>query len=169
MANQPENPVWEAGIYQFETTDPIEGGLGGIDNRPLLELANRTRFLYDKLIPHLPLFRGAVRDIVPGETSGTKTVDGQLTSCVVNYGNSSNNFSTYLVTLPSAMPSTNYFVRITLEFGTVGTGTGTAQKKAYEPTFVPYSTTQFFFTIGLQEMTAPLVNIKAHIEVISLD
>lgn len=169
MANQPESPIWEVGIYQIETNDPVEGGYGGVTNDPLLQLANRTKYLYDLVVPHIPRFRGAVIDLVPGETSGTKTVDGQLTSCVVAYGNASNNFTTYLVTLPSEMPSTNYFVRITLEFGTVGTGTGTAQKKAYTPTFVAYSSTQFFFTIGLQEITAILVNNKAHIEVISLD
>lgn len=45
MANQPEVAVYEAGIYQFETTDVVEGGVGGIDNRPLLELANRTAYL----------------------------------------------------------------------------------------------------------------------------
>jgi hypothetical protein len=45
MANQPENPIWEVGVYQFETTDPIEGGVGGIDNLPLLQLANRTSWL----------------------------------------------------------------------------------------------------------------------------
>lgn len=168
MANQPENPVWEAGIYQFETTDPIEGGLGGIDNQPLLQLANRTRFLYDKLMPHLPLFRGFISGLNPGETSGTKTVGGQLTSCIVNYGSATNDFTTYLVTLPSAMPSTNYFVRITLEYGVVGTGSGVEHKRVYTPTFVVYSTTQFFFTLS-EEIATSFANIKAHIEVISLD
>lgn len=47
MANQPETSTWEAGIYQFETTDVVEGGVGGIDNKPLLQLANRTKWLYD--------------------------------------------------------------------------------------------------------------------------
>lgn len=45
MANQPETATYSAGIYQFETTDVVEGGVGGIDNRPLLELANRTAYL----------------------------------------------------------------------------------------------------------------------------
>lgn len=45
MAFQPETPTWEVGIYQFETTDYVEGGLGGIDNQPLLQLANRTAYL----------------------------------------------------------------------------------------------------------------------------
>ncbi|WP_187382232.1 hypothetical protein [Vibrio mimicus] len=45
MANLNEEPVWEAGIYQFETTDPVEGGPEGIDNKPLRQLANRTAYL----------------------------------------------------------------------------------------------------------------------------
>jgi hypothetical protein len=48
MANQPEVSVFELGIYQFETTDVVEGGLGGVDNKPLLQLANRTKWLYDQ-------------------------------------------------------------------------------------------------------------------------
>jgi hypothetical protein len=45
MANVPENPTWEAGIYQFETTDPVQGGPDGIDNLPNRQLANRTAYL----------------------------------------------------------------------------------------------------------------------------
>ncbi len=45
MANLNEEPVWEAGIYQFETTDPVEGGPEGIDNKPTRQLANRTAYL----------------------------------------------------------------------------------------------------------------------------
>lgn len=45
MANLNEEPVWEAGIYQFETTDPVEGGPEGIDNKPTRQLTNRTAYL----------------------------------------------------------------------------------------------------------------------------
>lgn len=45
MANLPENPVWDAGIYQLETTDVVEGGADGIDNVQAKALANRTSFL----------------------------------------------------------------------------------------------------------------------------
>lgn len=48
MAFQPETPTWELGIYQFETTDFVEGGVGGTDNQPLLQLANRTAWLKQK-------------------------------------------------------------------------------------------------------------------------
>lgn len=49
MANLSEISRWEAGIYQWETSDPVHGGPNGIDNRPTRELANRTRWLYDEL------------------------------------------------------------------------------------------------------------------------
>ena len=48
MANLTENPVWEEGIYQFETSDPVMGGPNGIDNRPTRQLANRTGYLKKK-------------------------------------------------------------------------------------------------------------------------
>jgi hypothetical protein len=52
MANLTENPaVFESGIYQIETTDPVLGGApnvatgAGMSNIPHLQLANRTAFL----------------------------------------------------------------------------------------------------------------------------
>jgi len=49
MANVPEQSQWESGIYQFEETDPVQGGPDGIDNLPTKQLANRTRYLRDLL------------------------------------------------------------------------------------------------------------------------
>ena len=49
MANQPETSTWETGIYQLETTDPVEGGVGGVSNEPLRQLGNRTKFLKDEI------------------------------------------------------------------------------------------------------------------------
>ncbi|STZ76117.1 putative phage tail fiber protein [Bergeriella denitrificans] len=49
MANLVETNRWEAGIYQFETSDPVMGGPNGIDNRPTRELANRTLWLKTEL------------------------------------------------------------------------------------------------------------------------
>lgn len=75
MANQPEEAIWEAGVYQFETTDVVEGGVGGIDNKPLLQLANRTKYLYNMmnalLLPITSgkgwlLFNDIVANIPPG-------------------------------------------------------------------------------------------------------
>ena len=45
MANLVESSLWEPGIYQWETSDPVEGGASGIDNVPTRQLANRTSFL----------------------------------------------------------------------------------------------------------------------------
>ncbi|MBN3818746.1 hypothetical protein G3N57_19950 [Paraburkholderia sp. Se-20369] len=48
MTDLVESANWAPGIRQFETSDPVEGGPDGIDNVPLRQLANRTRFLKDK-------------------------------------------------------------------------------------------------------------------------
>lgn len=45
MANLNETAIWEAGIYQWETSDPVQGGPNGIDNKPTRQLANRTVWL----------------------------------------------------------------------------------------------------------------------------
>jgi microcystin-dependent protein len=45
MANQPESPTYDAGVYQIEIVDPVKGGVGGLSNVPLLNLANRTAYL----------------------------------------------------------------------------------------------------------------------------
>lgn len=45
MADLVEVENWEAGIYQLEVVDPVEGGPGGIDNRQAQQLANRTKLL----------------------------------------------------------------------------------------------------------------------------
>lgn len=45
MANLVEAPQWEGGIYQLETSDPVEGGPDGIDNVQARQLANRTAYL----------------------------------------------------------------------------------------------------------------------------
>ncbi|MDP3579136.1 hypothetical protein [Methyloversatilis sp.] len=52
MANLTEVEEYTEGIYQFEETDPVQGGPGGIDNLPTKQLANRTKWLkasYDAL------------------------------------------------------------------------------------------------------------------------
>lgn len=45
MADIKEEPVWHDGIYQIERNDPVSGGADGVTNKPLKQLANRTRFL----------------------------------------------------------------------------------------------------------------------------
>jgi len=45
MANLPETPQWQDGIYQIETSDPVLGGPDGISNRQAKQLASRTAYL----------------------------------------------------------------------------------------------------------------------------
>lgn len=57
MANQPEQPIFDSGVYQLEQDDPVLGGYGGLSNIPLLNLANRTSWLkqeVDAIIAALP-------------------------------------------------------------------------------------------------------------------
>lgn len=45
MANLPETPQWEDGIYQIEVSDPVLGGPDGISNRQAKQLGSRTLYL----------------------------------------------------------------------------------------------------------------------------
>ncbi|MDF1583898.1 MAG: hypothetical protein P1P78_11370 [Methyloprofundus sp.] len=49
MSNLIEASVFEPGIYQLETTDPVMGGANGVDNIQARQLANRTQWLKDKI------------------------------------------------------------------------------------------------------------------------
>lgn len=46
MANLTPNSSWD-NVYQFETSDPIQGGPNGVDNLPHKQLLNRTQWLND--------------------------------------------------------------------------------------------------------------------------
>ena len=49
MANLPETPQFDEGIYQIETVDPVVGGPNGVSNEPARGLANRTRYLKNEV------------------------------------------------------------------------------------------------------------------------
>ncbi|MBU9373613.1 hypothetical protein KTE28_04660 [Burkholderia multivorans] len=53
MADLVEASKWEAGIYQLETSDPVEAGPDGIDNLQARQLGNRTRYLKDQHDAHI--------------------------------------------------------------------------------------------------------------------
>ena len=38
---------FDASVNQYDTTDPVLGGFGGISNAPIVALANRSRYLFD--------------------------------------------------------------------------------------------------------------------------
>lgn len=48
MAHINEEATWDDGVYQLETTDPVQGGADGVDNLPHKTLANRTLWLKEK-------------------------------------------------------------------------------------------------------------------------
>ena len=62
MANQPEVTNYDTGVYQWETTDAAEGGVGGKANAPLLNLANRTNWLKAQITE----LQSSVRTIATG-------------------------------------------------------------------------------------------------------
>jgi hypothetical protein len=53
MADLVEASQWEKGIYQLETSDPVEGGPDGVDNVQARQLGNRTRYLKDQHEAHV--------------------------------------------------------------------------------------------------------------------
>lgn len=77
MANLREQSIWEAGIYQLETSDPVMGGENGIDNRAPRQLANRTLWLKTELAK-------AVASIGKNKTAGENTYAKKAT--VINAG-----------------------------------------------------------------------------------
>lgn len=72
MANVPETPSFDAGIYQIETTDPVLGGPNGIANAQAKGLANRTAFLKQQIDQ---LNSGQLK---PGWIASTDYVQGEL-------------------------------------------------------------------------------------------
>lgn len=49
MADLQEKNKWETGIYQIEENDPVQGGSDGITNKPIKQLANRTKYLKNEV------------------------------------------------------------------------------------------------------------------------
>lgn len=68
MANISESATYEAGIYQLETTDPVLGGPSGIANTQAKQLANRTKWLKEKV------------DLLGYGTTGVTAYTGNLNS-----------------------------------------------------------------------------------------
>jgi len=62
MANLPEAGGWINGIYQLETTDPVEAGVEGISNLQAKQLASRTKYLYD-IIEAMQWRTGDVKEV----------------------------------------------------------------------------------------------------------
>lgn len=178
MANQPEVATYEAGIYQIETIDPVEAGVGGKTNAPLLQLANRTKWLKEKteaidivdaaqnvsiteLLRHVPVHRGFVTGINPGggTIGDTFTVSG-FASATINF--ISPNGTTFRVVMNSEMPTNNYFVRMTVE----SLGTIDIDHDIACPVFSKVNKLQF--NVSIREVFGGAQNLKIHLEVINL-
>lgn len=67
MANHSETNVWGS-VYQWETTDPLLAGAGGIMNNPIAALVGRTGYLKDIL--EKTLFNGGFAPV-----TGATTID----------------------------------------------------------------------------------------------
>lgn len=59
MAHLTESATWEDGVYQLETSDPVQGGPDGIDNLQAKQLANRTSFLKQEINTNLEKIIGS--------------------------------------------------------------------------------------------------------------
>lgn len=55
MANLKEKEIWEDGIRQLETTDPVVGGEDGVDNIAPRQLANRTLWLKKRMLERMKI------------------------------------------------------------------------------------------------------------------
>lgn len=69
MANLPELPQFDP-VYQLERTDPVDAGIGGsgIDNLPLKNLTNRTRFLKDRSDNRVNFYVDYANQTIPAST-----------------------------------------------------------------------------------------------------
>ncbi|WP_294962605.1 hypothetical protein [Sulfurimonas sp.] len=93
MADIEESNSWDNGVYQLETSDPVEGGLEGIDNRPHKALANRTVWLKAQ-VALKALFGGSatqlfkVKAAVAGDEAVNKTqLEASLTGIITGFKN----------------------------------------------------------------------------------
>lgn len=160
MANVTEISQFDAGIYQLETTDVVEGGALGVDNYQAKGLANRTRWLYNQL----PAKKGWVTGINPGTgTIGdTFTCSGDIASCVLNARQFQAN--RYLVTMTSpALSGMNYKVSIDSE-SMSSDANWINDTNFREPLFKKISTTQFYLIVD-EDTSGFVQNIKIHFEV----
>lgn len=106
MANVTETSDFEAGIYQLETTDPVEGGSLGIANAQAKGLANRTRWLYDQ-IAIINNWIATVKFLL-FLRKGTVTVGNVEIDKIITVSFASIGTANYMVTGSLVSKSTNY-------------------------------------------------------------
>ena len=183
MANIQEVSQWEPNIYELATTDPLEGGTGGILNEATQQLTNRTLFLKDEnttqqteldthdteinalnilAAKYFPKNRGYITGVNVGDPVNTiYNAGGDVAADIVI--SSSPNVHVTRITMAHAMSSMNYKVIITIESNSaVGQYTN-----LLAPVFKPFSTIKF--DVVLRESVNETQDLKIHFDVISLD
>jgi hypothetical protein len=87
MAAQPESPTYDPAVYQWEITDPVQGGTGGVANTPLLNLSNRTAWLKQRV----DILTAAIALLAPidspnftGSATAPNVADGNDTTLIAN-------------------------------------------------------------------------------------
>ena len=105
MANVTEAATWDAGVYQIEETDPVQGGPNGVDNAPHKNLANRTTYLkqeQDAVKSEISTARGTYGNLSSRLTAlETQTLQGESTYS-----------STTGRTVSHSLNSVNYMVNV---------------------------------------------------------
>jgi len=157
MANVTETSTFDAGIYQLETTDPVEGGALGISNSQAKGLANRTRWLYDQLIPKN---KGYFTGLQVGASIGTLTVSGFVSAIAVKL---SDDDSKVTVTMSTPMNGTNYIVKSYNQSMSADINTDNDVCRAV---FKPISST--VFEIAFREVSSQTQNLRIHMEIFNL-
>jgi hypothetical protein len=121
MTNLVENSSWDAGVLQFATTDPIQGGPGGIDNQPHQSLTDRTLWLRNRI--------AAV--ITQAGLTEVTTDNQQLAEVVLMHCAS----TIVLRTLPvPVVPNSQTALMVTRGLATDGDGFGSAYKWVFNAT-----------------------------------
>ena len=106
MANIVESETWDTGVYQLETTDPVQGGVDGIDNVPHKALANRTVWLKAQL---------ALKALLGGDnTQIFKAADGLAADDVVTKGQ----LDTAIASAGKVLQVVDFMETTTLSIGT---------------------------------------------------
>jgi len=157
MANVTETSNFDEGIYQLETTDPVEGGALGISNSQAKGLANRTRWLYDQLIPKN---KGYFTGLQVGASIGTLTVSGFVSAVAVKL---SDDDSKVTVTMSTPMNGTNYIVKSYNQSMSASIDT---DNDVCSAVFKPISST--VFEIAFREVSSQTQNLRIHMEIFNL-
>lgn len=105
MANLAETVTWEAGIYQIEETDPVQGGPNGVDNLPHKHLANRSLWLKND--------HDAVKNEVIAARDAYANLDARLDALETQTMQGESTFnSTSGRTISHSLGHTNYIVNL---------------------------------------------------------